>query len=185
MQRQQSKQSNLWKGLAAGVIGGLAASFVMEQFQALWTKLAEGDQPAQGGRGRQQQNGQQQQSSSGGDEEPANIKAAEAISENLFEHELKKSEKKVAGEAVHYAMGATSGAIYGAMAEVFPVVTAGEGLPFGTAVWLIADDVVVPALGLSKPPTDYPLSTHAYALASHLIYGLTTDLVRRGVRAAL
>lgn len=184
MQRQQSKQSNLWKGLAAGVIGGLAASFVMEQFQAFWTKLAEGDQLSQGGRGKQKQNGQQQQSSGGREEEPANIQAAEAISENVFEHELKKGEKKVAGEVVHYAMGATSGAIYGAMAEIFPVVAAGEGLPFGTAVWLIADDVVVPALGLSKPPTAYPLATHAYALASHLVYGLTTDLVRRGVRAA-
>ena len=189
MQRDQSKQSNLWKGLAAGVIGGIAASFVMEQFQALWAKLAEGDKQSQGrssdGQNSQKQNRQQQQSSGGGEEEPATIKAAEAISENLFEHELKKDEKKSAGEAVHYAMGATSGAIYGAMAEVFPVVTAGEGLPFGAAVWLIADDVVVPALGLSKPPTAYPLSTHAYALASHLVYGLTTDLVRRGIRAAL
>lgn len=178
MQLQRSDQSsNLWKGLAAGVIGGLAASFVMEQFQALWTKLAEGD--------KQKQNGQQQASSSSEEEEPANEKAAEAISESVFHHDLTKPEKKTAGEAVHYAMGATSGAIYGAMAEVIPEVAVGEGLPFGAAVWLLADDVVVPALGLSKPPTAYPASRHIYALASHLVYGLTTDLVRRGVRAVL
>ncbi|MFN2452708.1 MAG: DUF1440 domain-containing protein [Pyrinomonadaceae bacterium] len=74
------------------------------------------------------------------------------------------------------AMGATSGAIYGVTAELVPVVTVGAGIPFGAAVWLIADDAAVPALGLSKSPTEYPLSTHAYALASHFVYGLTTDI---------
>ncbi len=61
----------------------------------------------------------------------------------------------------------------------------GAGLPFGSAVWAIADDVVVPALGLSKSPTAYPLSTHAYALTSHWVYGLTTELVRKAVRKIL
>jgi len=58
-------------------------------------------------------------------------------------------------------------------------------LPFGAAVWAIADEGIVPAAGLSKSPTEYPLSIHAYALASHLVYGLTTELVRRTVRKAL
>jgi uncharacterized membrane protein YagU involved in acid resistance len=82
-------------------------------------------------------------------------------------------------------MGATSGAIYGAVAEVMPAATVAEGLPFGAAVWLIADEGVVPASGLSKESSDYPPSIHAYAFASHLVYGLTTELVRRAVRRAL
>jgi len=40
-------------------------------------------------------------------------------------------------------------------------------------------------LGLKKPPTEYPLSEHAYALASHLVYGLTTEMVRGAVRNVL
>jgi hypothetical protein len=43
----------------------------------------------------------------------------------------------------------------------------------------------VPALGLSKSSEEYPLSIHAYALTSHLVYGLTTEVVRRAVRKAL
>jgi len=86
---------------------------------------------------------------------------------------------------MHYAMGATSGLIYGMVSEFAPMTTVGLGLPFGAAVWLAADDVIVPALGLAKPATKYPLSTHAYALSSHLVYGLTTDLVRRAVRDLL
>jgi hypothetical protein len=38
---------------------------------------------------------------------------------------LPKKRKEFGGEAVHYAMGMTSGAIYGALAEVTPLATAG------------------------------------------------------------
>jgi len=34
--------------------------------------------------------------------------------------------------------------------------TVGAGIPFGAAGWVIADEIVVPALGLSKFPTEYP-----------------------------
>ena len=98
---------------------------------------------------------------------------------------MTRREKEIAGPAVHYAFGATMGAMYGVLAEVAPAVSAGWGMPFGTALWLAADEVAVPALGLSKSPTEYPASTHASALASHLVYGLSVDLVRRVFRSAL
>jgi len=159
---------NVVKGAVAGLIGGLVASFVMSEFQSLLSSLSEKEKKSKKKK-----------------EEPANVKAAEEISEAVSDHQLKKSEKEPAGEAMHYAMGAMSGLIYGAAAEIAPMTTVGLGLPFGAAVWLVADDVVVPALGLAKPATQYPLSTHAYALSSHLVYGLTTDLVRRAVRDLL
>ncbi len=65
------------------------------------------------------------------------------------------------------------------------MTTTAFGLSFGTAVWFGADEVEVPAFGLSKSPLACPPSTHASALASHLVYGATTDLVRRAVRSAL
>ena len=98
---------------------------------------------------------------------------------------LKKSEKESAANAVHYIFGTTVGAVYGIAAEAAPITGAGYGLPFGTALFLGADEIAVPALGLSEPPTDIPMSTHAYGFASHLVYGLTADLVRRGVRKVL
>ena len=86
---------------------------------------------------------------------------------------------------MHYAFGTVVGGVYGVVAEFAPVVTTGAGVPFGTAVWLGADEIAVPALGLSKPPTQYPLSKHLYAIASHFVYGLTTDVVRRSLRKVL
>lgn len=166
---KKTEASDVVKGAVAGLVGGLIASFVMSEFQTLLSSLSEAGKKPKKKK----------------EDEPANVKTAEAISENVFDHKLKKSEKEPAGVAVHYAMGAASGLIYGITAEIAPVTTVGLGLPFGAAVWLVADDIVVPALGLAKPATEYPLSTHAYALSSHLVYGLTTDLVRRAVRDLL
>lgn len=166
---KKTDADDLLKGAIAGLIGGIVASFVMSEFQMLLSKVSEAEKNPKKKK----------------EDEPATVKTAEAISENVFDHKLKKSEKESAGVAVHYAMGATSGLIYGIASEIAPAATAGWGLPFGAAVWLIADDIVVPALGFSKPVTEYPLSTHAYALSSHLVYGLTTDLVRRGLRKLL
>ncbi len=125
--------------------------------------------------------------SQGKDEEQddASERLANAIAIAAFDQELTEREKEAAGTAFHYAMGATSGALYGALAEIIPEVKAGVGVPFGAAVWLIADEGLVPALGLSKSATEYPLSIHIYALSSHLVFGLTIELVRRAVRSAL
>jgi putative membrane protein len=114
------------------------------------------------------------------------IAGAVVVSDRLFGLELAEGEKKeIAGAVVHYAFGVATGGLYGAIAELKPATTTGAGLPFGAAVWLITDEIIVPALGLSKPPTKYALSTHAYSIASHLVYGLTTEIVRREVRRAL
>jgi putative membrane protein len=185
------KKYELWKGLVAGAAGGLVASWVMNQFQALWSRKTHGIERSHGAQSLQyglprhgvarelQERGQDRESDN------ATVRMAGLVSEDVFGHRLAESEKETAGAVAHYAMGATSGAIYGAAAELLPPATVGAGLPFGAAVWVIADELVLPALGLSKPPTAYPLSTHAYALASHLVYGLTTEMARRAVRRAL
>jgi putative membrane protein len=152
------------KAALAGAAAGLVASFVMDQFQALVASKKD-------------------QSQSSG-EEPATEKAAEAVSE-AFGHELTKQEKKKAGPLAHYAMGAASGALYGALTEVAPIAAAGGGSLFGTALWLVADEIAVPKLGLSKPPSAYPASQHGQALASHLVYAWTSNAVKKLVLRAI
>jgi putative membrane protein len=191
--REERKANNrnepdVWKGAAAGLIGGLVASCMMNQFQAAWSKATEGFEKPHGAQSMQPSEGQHPGQSSEQNKEnqdDATVKAARAISEGIFGRELKEHEKKAAGAAVHYAFGTATGGLYGAVAELAPEVTTGMGLPFGAAFWLVADEAAVPFLGLSKPPTEYPLSTHAYALASHLVFGLTAEIVRRALRKAL
>jgi Protein of unknown function (DUF1440) len=165
-------ERDVLKGLAAGLIGGLVASWTMNRFQDLWTKLGEHQR-------------QSEQTSNNEEQDDTTVRTASAISEGLFHHKLTEKEKKIAGPAVHYSLGTGVGGLYGAVADAVPEVTAGAGLPFGAAFWLVVDEGAVPLLGLSKGPTEYPLSTHAYALASHFVYGLTAEVVRRTVRRAL
>ena len=184
---KNNRRPDLLKGLAAGLTAGFVASWTMNEFQAAWSRAAEGFekphgaqamQPSQGGDpGREGQSKEQQ--------DDATVKAARAISQNLLGRELEESEKRGAGAAVHYAFGTATGGLYGAVAEFAPDVTRAGGLPFGAAFWLVADETAVPLLGLSEGPTKYPLSTHAYALASHLVYGVTAELTRRAVRKLL
>lgn len=182
---------NVFKGVAAGVAGGLVGSLVMNQFQWAWGKLMENEESSHGAQSLQEgspDHGIGRELAERGVDDPdddATTRTATAVSELVLHHHLTKPEKEKAGKVVHYAFGGSTGAIYGAVAEVMPSATVLEGMAFGVVVWAVADEGVVPAIGLSRKPTDYPASVHAYAFASHLVYGLTTELVRRAVRRAL
>jgi putative membrane protein len=176
-------QANAWKGAAAGLAAGLAATWVMTHFQELSGKLVERskrEDPQHSAKRGTKESAQQKEQ---GDD--ATVKAADKLSRGLFHHALSQDEKKVAGPAMHYGFGALTGAAYGALAELAPGVTRGVGAPFGTAVWLGADEVAVPAFRLSGPPWKHPASVHVRALAAHLVYGVATEGVRRLVRRAL
>jgi uncharacterized membrane protein YagU involved in acid resistance len=101
------------------------------------------------------------------------MKAADKVSRNLLDRPLSKKQKKKVGPIVHYAFGTAMGAVYGVAAELFPeIAPRGFGTGFGAALFAIADELAVPAFGLSGKPTEAPFSSHVYGLASHLVYGL-------------
>lgn len=169
----------------------------MNRFQDVWSKVGKSIETLSGNsiqnvsgeyaQGDEEAHGTQD-SEIGSHPEPQDdttVRAASAVSEGLFDHKLTQSEKKIAGPAVHYILGTCVGGLYGAAAERAPKVTAWTGLPFGAAFWLVVDEGAVPLLGLSEGPMAYPLSTHAYALSSHFVFGLTAEVVRRAVRSAL
>ena len=164
-------ETDLIKGLLAGVAAGLLASFLMEQFQAAWSASAAAMQHSKKRGGRKP--------------DPATVKVANVIAERVTGRKVPKDYKGMAGEAVHYGMGGSAAAIYGVLAEVAPIVTVANGAGFGAGLWLLADEMAVPAAKLSKPAREIPLATHLYALASHLVYGWITETVRRALRRAL
>jgi hypothetical protein len=54
---------------------------------------------------------------------------------------------------------------------------------YGATLWATADEVAVPALGLSEPASEYPAAIHLQALASHLVYGVATWEAVRAIRS--
>jgi putative membrane protein len=169
--RMGRHDEDLAKAFVAGALAGVFASFLMEQFQSAWKNVSE------------ELNARPKSSTP--QDEPSTVKVAQAISKGLINEEIRKENRAAAGESVHYIMGGISGALYGMAAEVTPLATAGDGVAFGTSVWMAADNAVVPALGLAKPPTETPWSTHIYALSSHLVYGVVTETVRRALRTVV
>ena len=150
-------------GSLAGLIGGLLASGAMSLGHRLVSDMvlkAPGPQPQA---------------------EDATVKvASQAL--RLVGRSLEESDKPLAGTIVHYAFGALVGAVYGTVAEFVPRVTTAAGLPFGVTVWLGAHVITVPALGLAEPPVRQPLGKEGQEFGLHLVYGATTELVRRLLR---
>lgn len=160
----------------AGLVGGLAGSFAMEHFQRALGKISPDIGGAPGGGGQQHRKPQS---------EPSTYKAADAVACATTGRPVPAPYKPAAGSLVHYAFGGTLGAIYGAATWHNRDVGAGGGLPFGAVVWIAADEIGMPVVGLAKAPTSYPLKDHASAFTAHLVYGATTEAVRRLVLAAL
>ena len=172
-----SKDRNIPLGILAGIAGGLVASFVMNEFIA--------------GPGKQltkavQTPEQTEQASQASEGDDATMKAADAIAATATggQH-LTHEQREQGGPIVHYAFGGLMGGLYGALAELSSATTAGFGTTFGSMLFTGADLFAVPVLNLAPMPTGQPASAMATPLAAHLVYGATTELVRRLVRRVL
>jgi hypothetical protein len=180
----------LWKGMVAGAVGGLGATIAMTAFQGLWSYM---DQRLRrdGPNGDSLEDLTSEQlawEEDGHGEvatESATERAAERLARGFFGHELSERNRELAGSALHFGFGTAVGAVYGAVAEYSEGIARGEGIPFGTGLMVAADDVAVPALGLSESPQDLPWSSHLYLLASHALYGGILEALRRAIRRAL
>jgi putative membrane protein len=84
---------------------------------------------------------------------------------------------------VHYGFGAAVGALYGAWVERSGRDRFRSGLGIGTALWVGADEIAMPLLGLSQPTTRRPVEMHMQSFAAHVVYGVVAERVRSGVRS--
>jgi hypothetical protein len=93
---------------------------------------------------------------------------------------LNRRELAVAAPAVHLSFGSAVGALYG-------VYTHGQGergrtgIGLGTALWLIADVIAMPVLGLSRSTLRRPVGKHLQSLVAHFVYGMVTEQARRSL----
>jgi len=165
------RKRSAWKGIVAGLAGGLAGAYVMNQFQKGWSKA---EQKLSG-------NGHSRSSN----KPDATMLTANKLARPFLRRELTREEQKKASPIVHYAFAAAVGTGYGAAAEYKPLVRKFAGVPFGAALFAGADELAVPLFKLSKHPKEYPLSSHLYGLASHVAYGSYDRSCSTRVRAAL
>ena len=94
---------------------------------------------------------------------------------SLVGRTLTNEESEHEGARIHWALGAATGALYGAWRGRTAQTTMLNGLLFGTAVFLLMDEGLVYALNLTPGPTKFPWQAHARGLAGHLAFGAAAE----------
>jgi hypothetical protein len=179
--RHRTARGDVRKGLLAGLLGGFVACWAMNQWLALWLRIVEKNTAPRRGQRVAGQGGQLAREGPDA-RRPPTMHAAAALVSGLFRRAPAECTQQRVGQILHYTFGTATGALYGALADAIPSLTTACGVPFGLAVWLLADELALPALGLAQPPRRQNPATHTYALIAHGIYGLTTEHTRRFVR---
>jgi len=91
-------------------------------------------------------------------------------------------EKRRPAQKTHWALGAATGAAYGALAELYPPATAKQGATFGMALIALNHDNALPFLGSAVKPELQTKRERTSELASYVVYGVVTETVRSIVR---
>ena len=181
----ENRNPSVLRGLLVGAVAGITATIIMGQFQALVAegekalekqkKLAQGESPWLVA--HEQVLKEQQAATEEGSTEIVARKAAEATG-----HQLTPDAKKQGGQVVHYTFGTLMGIAYGLGAEFLPIVSAGFGSAFGTALFLGADELAIPAFQLAPPPAEVAPKDHIEHWAAHVVYGSSLELTRSLIR---
>lgn len=177
----------LTRSLIAGAVGGLVASWVMNVFMAqAGETVTHAAQHLDGTAHQQQPSSEGNETNNDEPKIDATMKTADAVVSTVTGgRHLSLEGRQKGGPVVHYAFGGLMGALYGAAAEYAPSTRAGFGTVFASALFTGADLVAVPALNLSGSSKDSPVSSLASPFSAHIVYGVTTEAVRRLIRAAL
>jgi hypothetical protein len=146
--------------LLDGVVAGAAATWLMGKVTEF---LYQKEDPS----AREREERVRQGKSSYG---TAAEKAARLVGGSLSDEQRKRY-----GKRIHWALGAGAGAAYALLRDHVPVAAAAGGLLFGTAFFLLMDEGLVYALGLTPGPGEFPWQSHARGLAGHLAYGAATE----------
>jgi putative membrane protein len=124
-----------------------------------------------------------------GDQTQGDENATEAVGrigyETVTGHDPDEKTKQRLGQAVHWGYGILLGGLYGALREDADAPDLLGGLGYGTAAWIIGDEVMVPLLGLAEGPTAHGWTVHARALGAHLVYGAATSSATQALKRVM
>ena len=163
-------------GLIAGGIAGLAGTWAMNEVQRWWTLARDGRAPHSAGGKHDARDWQERV-----EHQNSNELAAQSLAAVIIRRRLTHDELRIAAPLLHFAFGAAMGALYGAYAQSLEARRSGAA--FGASVWLAADEIAMPVLGLSQSTVQRPLEMHLQSLVAHLVYGAITELARRPLQA--
>ncbi len=111
---------------------------------------------------------------------PPQLEGGQELTTPATEQALVPAEKTAVADGIRWGFGAAAGAVYGAVVEFYPAATAKDGASFGVALQALSSKVALPALSLSAEPGE-----PAGEVTSYVVYGVSTEFVRKWVRKVL
>jgi putative membrane protein len=179
-----ARRSNSDGGIAhrclIGFVGGLLGAAAMNLFSRAVSSARNGREATGAAPGYDRVGrGVQPPQADGAAEEDATVRVGTAAYRAVTGSAPDRAKRSWLGTSMHYAFGGTVGACYAVMAQRLPIIRAGHGTAYGTAVWIVADEMIMPLLGVSRGPRQLPAGVHAYALSGHWVYGLTLESTLR------
>ena len=144
---------NMAKGLLCGMLGGVAGSVAKVAGELVYNPRTQGQTP------------------------PPVV-----LERRIVGHTMTHGQELAGMQIIHFIFGAGTGAVYGVVAEVAPIVTAGYGSAFGVVLQIFTHESLVPLVGLDVPPWKQPVREHTSEVFTHVLYGVATEAVRRYLR---
>lgn len=163
------------KGSFAGAVGGALGTFVLNLVQKAsleGTRKVENVVPD-----KHKYTGQQERLLDVFGQ--AHVATAQALGVRVHPGDREKT-----AATVEFAFGILCGALYGALAEYQPAVTSGVGSVYGAVLFTGASEIILPVIGFVPSPADRTPIQHVGGLAGNVVYGITTETVRRRLRGA-
>jgi hypothetical protein len=164
-----SKRGSLASELAKGILAGVVATWMMER---VTTYLYEHENPEARRREDDARQGKH-----------AYAVAAEKTA-SLIGVQLSDEQQQTLGMVYHWGLGLGAGAVYAALRRRVDWLESGRGTAFGFLFFILVDEVLNIALGLTPPPQAYPWQAHARGLAGHLTYGVVADTALNALNRA-
>lgn len=158
--RQNSYVSNTSRGLISGFLGGLAGTAVkslIEEFLPV-RKI---------------------------EQRSAQIKIVDELSTKITGTPISVENEALAEQLVSFPFGASVGAAYGYGKKDKDAYNITDGVIFGATTWVSTHETSLPILGLEPKPTDIPVRMQVNELLAHVMFGITTEVVRSYVNNRL
>lgn len=166
------------RGALAGLIGGTAGLLAMTGYWAM----------VEGITGKDPREEAQKQAKAAGrplPEESSTAKGGRLVYETLTGSKPDETMANYLSWAFDWSYTLGLSATYGVVRRYVPQARIGFGTGFGTAVWILGDEIGVWLLGLAAAPARYPADVHAHSAAGHAVYGAALEGVAAGVEWAL
>jgi hypothetical protein len=182
-------ESKPWKGFVLGVVGSVAGLAAMSLYwQYVAPQLSGGEENSQeeteGGNGQQRPFDNISLVGKYYREEESSTEAlGRRLYENVTGYTPRSETREMLSYLIHWGYGLAQGGLYGALRSSANGLDLKGGLLYGTGLWLLGDELAVPALGLQGGPTSVSSEQHLNRLGAHLAYGLgtaaATQILRR------